>query len=362
MESSFLEDFLQREVDQNKVNALVGSLESQLTSSGTTAAQVNAIKTVSADKITSISQLVSQSIARSGTNLPKGKSSPNLNSTNVLTGTQTNIPQTNGQINNSIKIVPNNIGANTNSPRGNLVTGKSSTPPPRSLGLSNSPVTPSTASSQVPIRPKLPSASSATVVPIAPRISNIMITPRQTNILMAPRGYGPGATLIQNSLVARMPPGVVPRMEGLTSIALPPSMASQIRGVSNMGHAITMSSDQSKNIGKPNPMQMNTPVTATLTRIKPSNSNVPGQVTYRFRPVNPASSVHTSNLSSNLAGQQQANASAASFNMMKESVKRLKEFFHNLINLACGPGQPPEIGKMVKELVHNLMVREYSVF
>ena len=100
-----------------------------------------------------------------------------------------------------------------------------------------------------------------------------------------------------------------------------------------------------------------------LTQVKGVTASVPGQVNYRFRQINPTASVgHPSLVNGVSAAATAANSAATANNaiMMKESVKRLKEFFQNLINLACGPNQPPEIGKMVKELVHNLMVLIYT--
>ena len=230
--------------------------------------------------------------------------------------------------------------------------------PDRQVSNSPRPMTPvrhiigvSGVSPQVSIAPKI-----TNTVPIAPRPgTNIMITPRQAQLLMAQR-FGPNATLIPNNILARMPGGIplMPRM-GTGGIAVPPVMNTHIPGIRTLGvrppSILGMSQKNDPNI------RMNPPLVATsLTQVKPNTSTaVPGQVNYRFRQVNPQSTVAP------VSNGMLAPNSAANITMMKESVKRLKEFFQNLINLACGPNQPPEIGKMVKELVHNLMVRLHVI-
>lgn len=373
MESSFLEDFLKREVDQNQVNALVGSFENQLTTPRNCIAPAKSVTSIAPGQTTSLSQLVSQSVPRAGST--PGKSIQNVVNRNVsaIVGSQIN-----GKVTYTTEI--SKIQSNS-SPRSNIVTTalRPSTPTSRQISssprmmtpnrqVSNSPrqiITPnrptsglSMASPQVSIAPKITST-----VPIAPRLgANIMITPRQAHLLMAQR-FGHNAALIQNNVLTGIPGGiqVIPRVvqPGGVTIAVPPVMNTQIPpGI----RTLTARTPNVVNmLQKPDiRMRMNSPLAATsLTQIKTSNSVIPGQINYRFRQVGP-SQVNPANTTSAPAtivnGASQAN-SAANITMMKESVKRLKEFFQNLINLACGPNQPPEIGKLVKELVHNLMVR-----
>lgn len=371
MESSFLEDFLKREVDQNQVNALVGSFENQLTTPRNCIAPAKSVTSIAPGQTTSLSQLVSQSVPRAGST--PGKSIQNVVNRNVsaIVGSQIN-----GKVTYTTEI--SKIQSNS-SPRSNIVTTalRPSTPTSRQISssprmmtpnrqVSNSPrqiITPnrptsglSMASPQVSIAPKITST-----VPIAPRLgANIMITPRQAHLLMAQR-FGHNAALIQNNVLTGIPGGiqVIPRVvqPGGVTIAVPPVMNTQIPpGI----RTLTARTPNVVNmLQKPDiRMRMNSPLAATsLTQIKTSNSVIPGQINYRFRQVGP-SQVNPANTTSAPAtivnGASQAN-SAANITMMKESVKRLKEFFQNLINLACGPNQPPEIGKLVKELVHNLM-------
>jgi len=339
--SSFLEDFLKREVDQNQVNALVGSLENQLTTSRSSPVTIPGSKNVTPGKNAIVSnQLTSHSpdISRGTTNSVKViPVNNNLRNNNFSSVASTVVNGKSQDIRKTL-IVPSNSIIN------NVNTIKSSSP-----GLSSGPRPPG-GMVQVSIAPKI-----ANTVPIAPRLgSNIMITPRQAQILMAHQRFGANPALLHNTFIARVPGNIpVPRMPGST-IAVPPIMNTQIPGIRTVNQqpgGINMS---------PRPggarIRMNSPLSATsLTQIKGTNSLIPGQINYRFRQVNPATSV---NNQVNNAAAAQANAN--NITMMKESVKRLKEFFQNLINLACGPNQPPEIGKMVKELVHNLMQSRVS--
>ena len=155
-----------------------------------------------------------------------------------------------------------------------------------------------------------------------------------------------------------MPGGipVVPRIPG-SAIAVPPIMNTQIPGIRTVvggprGPSIINMNQKTDQTRLP---QMNTRIPGTsIAQVKSNASIIPGQINYRFRQVNPNPAVPASQVTTVNGVTQQA--AAANITMMKESVKRLKEFFQNLINLACGASQPPEIGKMVKELVHNLMV------
>jgi len=161
--------------------------------------------------------------------------------------------------------------------------------------------------------------------------------------------------------LVRMPGGTIPVMPRIPGhgIAVPPVINTQIPGLGalprnaiiNMAHKhdpriIRMSAAQIQAASRP------------LTQVKGVTASVPGQLNYRFRQTNPTASVGHPVLVNGVAVGVPTTNSSATNNaiMMKESVKRLKEFFQNLINLACGPNQPPDIGKMVKELVHNLMV------
>lgn len=356
MESSFLEDFLKREVDENQVNALVGTLENALGSSRTTVAPTGNSVNVSAGKLISVGQIVSQ-CASSKSVAANSVSKAIPTTIHTLSAVTTSSPNTtikaNGTDHNKNKNVVINAISNTTSnvaatsipqPRTTVVIHRQ-TPSP---GLSAAAIISNGGSPRVSIAPK-------TTIPIAPRLgTNIVITPRQAQILMAQQRFA--NPLLRSNLIARMPGAipVIPRIHGPTgAIAVPPVMNTQIPGLGTLPRAI-MNMTGTKH--DPRIMQLNVPLntTASLTQIKQTPNTIPGQINYRFRQVNPliaqpatVNGVTTSSASTN---------STANITMMKESVKRLKEFFSNLINLACGPNQPPEIGRMVKELVHNLMV------
>lgn len=336
--SSFLEDFLKKDIDQSQVNALVGSINQLTTSRSSPVNQVS--KNGTPDKVINSLSPIKGISTRSATPTSSVLTTQanSYNNTKVTSVIRSSLP--NGSHESIVKpnITPSSHGVGNAGP-------KSSPSPSKSQG-GGAPASNMSHSPQVSIAPKV-----TNTVPIAPRIgSNIMITPRQAQILMAQR-FGPNAALLPNTLIARMPgaiPTVVPRIPGHT-IAVPPIMNTQIPGIRTVGQRgstgiINMDPSKAR-------MRMNVPLTAALTKVKGSVGNhVPGQVNYRFRQVNPG---NVTNQVTNGVSAQQA---AANMNMMKESVKRLKEFFQNLINLASGPNQPPEIGKMVKELVHNLMV------
>lgn len=375
MESSFLEDLLKREVDQNQVNALVGSLENQLTTPRSSSAPSKTTINVKSENITSISQLVSQAGPRK--NITTGSSVP----INLSTGyvryvkSPTVTSQTNGNVSFDTKLLAtSNVGLTQQQKqllqRNNVIISSSPKPrpmtPQSSRQLVGQPISlivnsANSVTPQVSIAPKI-----TNTVPIAPRIgTNIMITPaRHAQLLMAQR-LGTNA-LLPSNLIAQMPGGlpVVPRIPG-SSIAVPPIMNTQIPGIRTVvgprGPSIITNMTQ-----KVDPrLQMNARIPGTsLAQIKSNASIIPGQINYRFRQVNPNSAAAAAAVAASQVTTVNGvtpQAAAASITMMKESVKRLKEFFQNLINLACGANQPPEIGKMVKELVHNLMVIVYWI-
>ncbi|XP_065676167.1 transcription initiation factor TFIID subunit 4-like [Hydra vulgaris] len=316
MESSFLEDLLKREVDQNQVNALVGSLENQLTTPRSTPTPSAVIKSVNISKNVLYNNLAPLSNAQSpatqnGIRNVSSVATPMQNNGQIEYKNICSIGQSIAQDGHSLPMSLSNSRAN--------------------MGLMNN------VSSQVSIAPKI-----TNTVNIAPRLgTNIMITPRQAQIFMAQR-FGSNS-LINNNLISQMPGNiqVIPRVPTGAQIPIPPVMNTQIHNIR------TVDPNNLNDVR----IRMNSPVNPTsLTQIKTSNP-VSCQMSYRFRP--PSSNEGNAAPATSVASNLQNNT--ANITIMKESVKRLKEFFQNLINLACAPNQPPEIGKMVKELVHNLM-------
>lgn len=346
MESSFFDDLLKRDVDQNAVNAIVGSLESQVTSvSG------------SGNKVTASSVQASNAVSNDGAKNATAK---------VLDSPATNHIQV------SSRPAPVNGSTSVSEPVAVSVSQTKTAPGSRSSTpnkQSSSPIISANASSQqLNIAPKNMLSST---VPIAPRI---VITPQQAQMLIEQRFAG--TTLVPSNVVGNVrmagaPVPLVPRMAGgpntVTAVSSINMMTGQIPGMQNIvsrmqapqSVILTQNIKQEASIStspgtSPKPsgltMQQAQAVASsvglpstTLTQVKGS-SPVPGVVTYRFRQVNPTS------VNAN------ANANATNLAIMKESVKKLKEFFQNLISLACGANQPPEIGRSVKELVQNVMV------
>lgn len=370
MEMSFLEDLLKRDVDQNQVNALVGSFENQLSTPPSSSKAAVDIK----PNITASQQLSrTTSSNANNTTIPTNNPSSAGFTRYVKTPPVQQIPASslkNGSpsfnTSQTAKIMATSAASQQHLAilRNNIAT-RSPKPASAATVTTVNSIT-SQVTTQVSIAPKIISNA----VPIAPRIAtnigtNIMITPRHAQILMS-RHLGPNAALLQGNMIAQMPGGisVVPRIPGGT-IAVPPIMNTQIpaglRPVVPGGRPnILNMTQQHKQKVLPRMASLSSQIPGTsLAQVTSNTSILPGQINYRFRQVNPNSVLPASQPTSSVNGvttPAAAQAQAANVTMMKESVKRLKEFFQNLINLACGPNQPPEIGRMVKELVHNLMV------
>ena len=331
MASSFLEDLLKREIDQSQVNQLVGNLENALGSSRPNEVPTGIVASVTAGKnINSVSQpnTIQATLPSSTSALPVSIRTINTNNTVINIGT----PKPNGTITSRNPILVNPATSSVSLPGVTLIkTMHSPAITPAGVASTINNVTPRT------IKGPIKGA-----VPIAPRV---MITPRQAQLLMAAQPHFNPA-LLGNNLI-RMGPGgipVMPRIPG-HGIAVPPVMNTQIPGIGPIPRGAIL------NMVKQDPRIIRMPAgavsTLALSQVKGLTTSIPTQVNYRFRQVNPT----TNNTPVNGVTSATNNVT-----MMRESVKRLKEFFQNLINLACGPNQPPDIGKMVKELVHNLMV------
>ena len=379
MESSFLEDLLTKDVDETAVSALVGSLESQLTSSSRTA---NASGSRSTSNV---------NILKDGTRVTNTSDTGSKSNMDIRPGSRTSAP--NGSV-----IQPSSVNAQVTHTSANITKpdlNSRQTVPVRSTGASPNTINVNTPGSQVNIIPK---SMISNTVPIAPRIpTTIMITPQQAQLLMAQRLTG-GATLVPSNILGnvRMAGGQVPlsrltapnnttgmpvsmlqgQMAGMPAIAprlaIPPGQLNA-HGV-KPGQSVSPAYSQQQVTVKQEPgriikqetlpkhtivmqsgltttSQTNSMPATTLTQVKGTSSPIPGVVTYRFRQVTPASIAGGTPSPPVNVGQ-----------LMKESVKKLKEFFQNLISLACGPNQPPEIGRSVKELVQNVMVRQLTFY
>ena len=353
MESSFFDDLLKRDVDQNAVNAIVGSLESHVTSGSS-----------SGNNVTASSAQATNALSNDGHKSATAGVSDSQATNHIQTSSRP--PSVNGSTSCSDSVTAIISQAKPASVSGSLTPNKQSQSPIISANVSS-------ASSQVNIAPKNILSST---VPIAPRI---MITPQQAQMLIEQRFAG--TTLVPSNIMGNVrmagaPVPLVPRMAGgpnaVTAVSGINMIAGQIPRMQNIVSRMQApqsvilaqnikqdpnTSTSHRTSPKPNTLAMQQQSQAvpssvglpstTLTQVK-GTSPVPGVVTYRFRQVNP--------------GVTTANANANNLAVMKESVKKLKEFFQNLISLACGPNQPPDIGRSVKELVQNVMVSIFKIF
>eukprot|EP00794_Sanderia_malayensis_P019185 gene19185-21107_t len=396
MESSFFDDLLKKDVDQNAVNALAGSLESQVAST-----------TNSSNLLVTSSAFSSGNLVKDAANNKVVRTGLNITSTTTTTVATTapfssSVVTGSTPVNGSLSTVPltNSIASssisNNNDNKSFINVARSSTPTNRLTVSSSSPINAS--QQQVNIAPK---NMVTNAVPIAPRMpTTIMITPQQAQVLMA-QGFGAGTTIVPSSILGnvRMTGGgqvpLVPRLTGPNSVAAMTNMMAggQIQGVQSIVPRLTLTQNQmiaslsnqnqaSHPIGivqtikqepntssltitqvpSSNQAQSSTTVmpTTTLTQVKGS-SPVPGVVTYRLRQVTPTTALSANTATSSTATAAAAAAAAANnVTIMKESVKKLKEFFQNLISLASGPNQPPDIGRSVKELVQNVMYNKMN--
>ncbi len=370
MESSFFDDLLKKDVDQNAVNALVGTLESHVTSA-----------TNPSSKLATPVPFSSSSLANDGSKNSQSGLNMRGSSATTISGTiYSNVSASTSSINGSMASapLPNSISSSSNN-NGNKQFSNTRSPTPNRQVISTPLVGSSSSTQQAQLSNIAPKNIIASAVPIAPRMpTTIMITPQQAQALMAQR-FGSGTTIVPSSILgnvrmsgAQVP--LAPRLTGpnnLTSMSMN-MMSGQIPGIQSISSRLTLAQNQlitsqnqsppvgvvqtikqepnaSSNSPKPssmtmqsisNPLQSNAIVmpSASLTQVK-GTSPIPGVVTYRFRQVTPTTNANTNNVT-----------------VMKESVKKLKEFFQNLISLASGPNQPPDIGNNVKELVQNVMV------
>ena len=300
MEMSFLEDLLKRDVDQNQVNALVGSLENQLSNTPTSNLTSSSKTTVDIKPNITAPQQVP---------VPPPRTTANSNTSSAgyvryaktppVQQTPASSSHKNGSAPfNNPKLMASSASQQQTTVLRNNVMNRVGSPklsgvPPGSSAIVttvNSVTTP-----QVSIAPKIISNA----VPIAPRIAtnigtNIMITPRHAQILMS-RHLGPNAALLQGNLIAQMPGGlpVVPRIPG-GAIAVPPIMNTQIpAGIRPVvgprgGNLINMGQRQ-KVVPRMAALTAQLPGTSLARSVKPNASILPGQVNYRFRQVNPNS-------------------------------------------------------------------------
>ena len=292
------------------MNQLVGNLENALGSSRPNVVPSGNPVNVSAGKQTSVGQ-ISQAV--SSQIITSVKSSSSLN--------KTASPKINGTDNHANKNLA--IQNSSPAPKSSNVSVSAPAPQPVINRQTPSPVGVVASSVNNVMRAKVPKVA----VPIAPRLGNIMITPRQAQLIMAQQPFA-NPQLIRSNLIARMPGTipVMPRIPG-PGIAVPPVMNTQIPGLAAVPRGAIINMSQ-----KHDPRIIRMPLsTTTLTQVKGVTTSVPGQVNYRFRQMNPSSTTTEQSGTTSVANGVSTTNATANVTVMRESVKRLKEFFQNLI-------------------------------
>lgn len=378
MASSFLEDLLEKEVDEKEVSAMVGSLESQLASTAIPRSHHNEVKA---------------SVAAS-------KASPKQSNMTSKTPNQTSPiqNQTASAVRPGISSSPVlNAGGNTT-----ITTVVNIAPRP-------------TVTTAVPLAPR--PATMAVLAPNsgfagAPRFVTItnadlvnrnlsLINPQQ--MALAPRVVTGNVTLPGNPQAIATPriiQQIQPRATNMRPINPTQIVLQQAAG------STPIQPDKKINIIRtpirPVPasvsVSQNVPIRTSLTPIRPQISTIPGTITYTRMPVNQVAvatskteissaagtltknsnssnvanvGLHTSKpVTNNVAANQskppqatttppvthsQPQVNVAQIEQAKEQAHKLKNFFNNLIRLASDQ-KSPDVGKTVKELVQGVLV------
>lgn len=380
MASSFLEDLLEKEVDEKEVSAMVGSLESQLASTAIPRSHHNEVKA----------------------SVPAPKASPKQSNMTSKTPNQTSPIQ-----NQTVAAVRPGISSSP------VLNAGGSTTITTVVNIAPRP----TVTTAVPLAPR--PATMAVLAPNsgftgAPRFVTTMINADLVNrninlipqqIALAPRAVTSNVAVRGNPQIISGPriiPQIQPRVANMTVRSINPQIVLQ-QAAGNTG----IQPDKKINIVpvqtqiRPVPasvsVSQSAPVRTTLTPIRPQISSIPGAITYRM-PVSQiavatsnseissaagtvtktsntsnvanvgmhVSKPVTNNVAANHSKTPQTSASppvthspsqisAAQLEQVKEQAHKLKNFFSNLIRLASDQ-KSPDVGKTVKDLVQGVMV------
>ena len=377
MASSFLEDLLEKEVDEKEVSAMVGSLESQLASTAIPRSHHNEVKaSVAASKASP-----KQSNMTSKT---PNQTSPIQNQTAsaVRTGISSS-PVLNAGGNTTITTVVNIA------PRPTVTTAVPLVPRPATMAV---------------LAPNSGFAGAPRFVTINADLVNrnlSLINPQQ--MALAPRVVTGNVTLPGNPQTIATPriiQQIQPRAANMRPINPTQIVLQQPAG------STPIQPDKKINIIRtpirPVPasvsVSQNVPIRTSLTPIRPQISTIPGTITYTRMPVNQvavatskteissaagtltknsnssnvanvglhASKPVTNNVTANQSKPPQATTTApvthsqpqvnvVQIEQAKEQAHKLKNFFNNLIRLASDQ-KSPDVGKTVKELVQGVLV------
>lgn len=382
MASSFLEDLLEKEVDEKEVSAMVGSLESQLASTAIPRSHHNEVKaSVAASKASPIKQ-------SNITIKTPNQTSPIQNQTvSAVRPGISSSPVLNAGGNTTITTVVNIA------PRPTVTTTVPLAPRPATMAV----LAPNSGFAGAP-------RFVTTMINTADLVNRNLnlINPQQ--IALAPRIVAGNVTIPGNPQTITAPARIVqqiqPRVGNMTVRSVNPSqiVLQQPTGSSPMqlDKKINIIKTQIRPVPASVGVTQNVPMRTNLTPIRPQINAIPGTITYRL-PVNQvtvakteissaAGTVTKNSNTSNLANVVQvmhagkpvtnsitANQSKspqtstaqqvmhsqlqinAALEQVKEQAHKLKNFFSNLIRLASDQ-KSPDVGKTVKELVQGVMV------
>ncbi|XP_078364574.1 transcription initiation factor TFIID subunit 4-like [Oculina patagonica] len=375
MASSFLEDLLEKEVDEKEVSAMVGSLESQLASTAIPRSHHNEVKASVAASKASPKQ-------SNMTSKPPNQTSPIQN-------------QTVSAVRPGISSSPVlSAGGNTT-----ITTVVNIAPRP-------------TVTTAVPLAPR--PATMAVLAPNsgfagAPRFVTTMINADLVNrnlnlinpqqIALAPRVVTGNVTLSGNQTITtpQIIQQIQPRATNMRAINPTQIVLQQQTGSTPIqpDKKINIIQTQIRPVPASVSVSQNVPIRSSLTPIRPQISSIPGTITYRM-PVNQvavatskaaissaagtvtktsntsnvanvgihASKPVTNNVTANQSKPPQTNPTPpvthsqpqinVALEQVKEQAHKLKNFFSNLIRLASDQ-KSPDVGKTVKELVQGVM-------
>lgn len=382
MASSFLEDLLEKEVDEKEVSAMVGSLESQLASTAIPRSHHNEVKaSVAASKASPIKQ-------SNITIKTPNQTSPIQNQTvSAVRPGISSSPVLNAGGNTTITTVVNIA------PRPTVTTTVPLAPRPATMAV----LAPNSGFAGAP-------RFVTTMINTADLVNRNLnlINPQQ--IALAPRIVAGNVTIPGNPQTITAPARIIqqiqPRVGNMTVRSVNPSqiVLQQPTGSSPMqlDKKINIIKTQIRPVPASVGVTQNVPMRTNLTPIRPQINAIPGTITYRL-PVNQvtvakteissaAGTVTKNSNTSNLANVVQvmhagkpvtnsitANQSKspqtstaqqvmhsqlqinAALEQVKEQAHKLKNFFSNLIRLASDQ-KSPDVGKTVKELVQGVMV------
>lgn len=382
MASSFLEDLLEKEVDEKEVSAMVGSLESQLASTAIPRSHHNEVKASVAASKASPKQ-------SNMTSKAPNQTSPIQNQTvSAVRPGISSSPVLNAGGNTTITTVVNIA------PRPTVTTAVPLAPRPATMAV----LAPNSGFTGAPRF-----VTTMINTDLVNRTNLSLINPQQ--ITLAPRVVTGNVTVPGNPQAITTPQiiqQIQPRaanIGNMRSINPTQIVLQQATGSTPIQHdkKINIIQTQIRPVPASVSVSQNVPIRTSLTPIRPQITSMPGTVTYRM-PVNQVAvapsktaissaagtvtkttnttnatnaGIHVSKtvVTNNVAAKQSTPPQTipspsvthpqpqirAQLEQIKEQAHKLNNFFSNLVRLASDQ-KSPDVGKTVKELVAGVMV------